>query len=80
MSREEDFLLTIDDVASRLKKPARWVREKLVKTGLLKTIKLGGNSDRITLEAYRNFVRAGVTGCRHATPSGRWNTATAGRN
>ncbi len=81
MNREDDdFTLEIEDVAARLKKPARWVREKLIKTGLLKSFKLGGNSVRITEEAYRNFIHAGQTGFRHATPSGPSHAAAVGRN
>jgi excisionase family DNA binding protein len=68
----DEFLLTVEDVAKRIGKPVRFVREKLIKTGDLPHIKFGGNSIRIRPEEYRKYLDRGLTGFKHASPSGRW--------
>lgn len=65
-----EAMLTAEEVAALLKRPARFVREKLLKTGVLKGVRLGGNCWRVDPAEYRDFVARGVTGFRFARPSG----------
>lgn len=62
--------LTINDVAIIIQRPVRYVREELVKTGILPAKKMGGNSWRIVPEDFEAWKRSGVTGARFARPSG----------
>lgn len=64
-----DPLLTVGDLAVLMSKPTRFVL-KLIKTGALRGIKLGGNSWRVRPEEWRRFTECGATGYRHARPSG----------
>ena len=63
-------LLTAEEVAALIGKPVRFVREELLKPGVLKGKKFGGNSWRIPPRAFRDFIEKGETGFRHAAPSG----------
>jgi len=64
-----DPLLTVNDLALLMGKPTRFVL-RLIKSGALKAIKLGGNSWRVRPEEWRRFTEKGATGYRHARPSG----------
>lgn len=63
-------MLTLNEVAEVLQRPVRYVREDLVKPGILPAKKLGGNSWRVHPVAFRNWLESGVTGARFAQPSG----------
>lgn len=65
-----EVMLTAEDVAEVVRKPVRFVREKLLKTGSLKGVKLGGNSWRVDPAAFREWQERGATGFRFARPSG----------
>lgn len=69
--------LTVADLARLERKPQRFVREKLLKTGALRAHRLGGNGWRVYPEDYEDFRRRGATGFRHARPSGGRRAAKA---
>ncbi len=66
-----DTLLTPEDIAQIIQRPVRWVREKLIEPGILKTVSFGGNSKRVRPRDWEAFLEKGQTGYRHAAPSGR---------
>ena len=49
-------LLTAEEVAALIGKPVRFVREELLKPGILKGKKFGGNSWRVAPRAFRDFI------------------------
>ena len=63
-------LMTLDEVAGTLRKPVRWVRERLIKPRLLRCVRLGGNSVRVEPAALREFVAGGGRGFVAARGSG----------
>lgn len=68
-------MLTAEEVAEVLRKPVRFVREKLLKTGSLPGVKLGGNSWRVDPERFREWQARGATGFRFAKGSGGGRSA-----
>lgn len=70
--RGMDKLLTLDDVAEIIGKPTRWVRDKLIKTSVLPSVKFGGNSIRIRPADLEKMLARGTTGYTHAQPSGAY--------
>lgn len=71
-----DQLLTPEDIAVLIKRPVRFVREKLLKPhGVLKSVKFGGNSYRVRPVDFAEFLAKGQTGFRGSRSSGRWSTA-----
>lgn len=72
-------MLTAEDVAEVLRKPVRFVREKLLKTGSLPSVKLGGNSWRVDPDAFRAWQARGATGFRFAKGSGGARQRTGAR-
>lgn len=72
-----ECLLTPEDIARIVQRPVRWVRDKLLKPGLVKTIPFGGNSQRVRPRDWQAFLERGQTGFRHAQPSGRRSAGPA---
>lgn len=66
-----EVMLTLPEVAAVVRRPVRYVRESLVKPGILPAKKLGGNSWRVRPEALREWMESGATGARFARSSGR---------
>jgi excisionase family DNA binding protein len=69
-----EAMLTVADMALLLRKPTRYVT-RLIKSGALRGVKLGGNSYRVRPQEWEAFVArslaaGGVAGHRHARPSG----------
>ena len=71
--RGVERLLTENDIAILIGRPVRWVREKLLKTKILPSVKFGGNSYRVQMRHYVEMLDKGKTGFNHAPPSGRRN-------
>lgn len=63
-------MLTLEEIAVILKRPVRYVRESLVKPGIIPAKKLGGNSYRVRPEAFETWLESGPTGAKFAPPSG----------
>jgi len=63
-------LLTVKDLSELIGKPTGWIRENLLKPGILKGKKFGGNSWRVSPDVFREFIRKGETGFKHARASG----------
>jgi len=68
-------MLTAKEVSEVLGKPVKWVRDELLCTGILKGIKLGGNSWRVRPSELNRYTGSSATGFKHETPSGRWHGA-----
>ena len=66
-----DRMLTQEDIAFVISRPVRWVREKLLKTGVIKSVRFGGNSYRVTQANFAEFIAHGNTGFRSSPSSGR---------
>jgi hypothetical protein len=66
-----DRMLSPADIAIVIGRPVRWVREKLIKTGVIASLKFGGNSVRVRADDFRTYLDKGATGFRNAKPSGR---------
>jgi len=65
-------LLTMNDVAMLIDRPVRFVREKLIRTGVLPHVMFGGNSVRIRPADYSKMIEKGATGFGSAKPSSRF--------
>ena len=65
-----DMMLTVAEVAAIIRKPARFVREQLIRPGILKAIKFGGNSYRIRPSDLARMLETGPAGFRHVRGSG----------
>ncbi len=57
-------MLTQEDIAQVLDKPVRWVRERLLVTGVIKAAKFGEASYRIRPEIFRAWLDKGCPGFR----------------
>lgn len=68
-------LLDVGEVARVLGRPERWVREQLLKTGLLRSVRLGGNSFRVRPCDLSEWIECNV-GTRHVAGSSRWRGKT----
>ena len=65
-----DRMLTAAEVAEIIRKPVKFVRDKLLVPGVLKGIKLGGNGWRVRPSDLDRFIDGGATGFRSAGQSG----------
>jgi hypothetical protein len=61
-------MLTVNDLSCSW--ASRRGLSRLIKSGAIKAVKLGGNSWRVRPEEWTRFVEKGATGFRHARPSG----------
>lgn len=75
MEEDEEKLLTQEDIAERAGKSVPWVRKHWLKSGLLRSVKVGGNGYRVRPVWWVEFIESGNTGFRHASTSGRWHGA-----
>lgn len=60
-----DRLLSPNDIAILIGRPVRWVREKLFKTGVLRSVRFGANGWMTKREWFEAFLEKGATGFRH---------------
>lgn len=56
-------LLTQEDIAVILCRPVRWVRENLLATGIIKSVRLGKSSYRVSPDVFDEWVKLGCPGC-----------------
>ena len=73
-------LMTAQEVAEVLRRPLEWVRENLLKTGVLEASKIGGNSWRVKPSVLQKFIDGGFNGFRNIEPSGMWKVRQARGN
>ena len=64
-----EVLMDPGQVAIVLGRPVRWVRESLLKPGLLRSVRLGGNSWRVRPSELARWIESNH-GFRHSRPSG----------
>jgi len=65
-----DRLLNLTDIQCLVGRPKSWIR-KLLKSGLLKGCKLGGNNWRVTQKEFKEWVSKGCPcGAKYSQPSG----------
>ncbi len=69
-----DKMLDQNDVAMVIGKPVRWVREHLLKTRLLRAVKMGGNSWRIRPEDLERLIERGNLGFNSSPSSGSYQS------
>jgi len=63
-------LLNLTDIQCLVGRPKSWIR-KLLKSGLMKGCKLGGNNWRVTQKEFKEWVGKGCPcGARNSQPSG----------
>jgi hypothetical protein len=68
-----EVLMDPGQVAIVLGRPVRWVRESLLKPGLLRSVRLGGNSFRVRPSELARWIESNIEsnqGFRHSRPSG----------
>ena len=65
-----DEMLTPEDIAALIKRPKRFVLQRLIKTQVIRSVKFGGNSYRVTTRDFQEFLLKGQTSFRHAPSSG----------
>lgn len=70
-----DQMLFVEDVAIILRRPVRWVRENLINSGVLPSIRIGGNSVRIKPSAFEKFMDNQNNGFRSTQSSGSYQKA-----
>ena len=66
-------MLTPEDISAIIQRPVRFVREKLLKTGVLRSVKFGASGYRVRPQDFTAMIDRGATGFNNARPSGRWN-------
>lgn len=64
--KSSDRLLNQNDVAILIGRPVRWVREKLFKTGVLRSVRFGANEWRTKREWLDAMIERGATGFKNA--------------
>ena len=55
-------LLTQEDIALVVDKPVRWVRERLLVTGVIRSVRFGEASYRVRPEVFRAWLDKGCPG------------------
>ena len=59
-------LLTPEDIAIAIKRPVRWVREHLLKTGKLRCMRFSATCWRVRREDFEALVEKGAPGFRYS--------------
>lgn len=55
-------MMTQEDISLVVEKPVRWVREHLLVTGVIKSVRFGGASYRVRPEVFRAWLDKGCPG------------------